>query len=391
MLTINDLPEEMLFCIFSHLTRADIEIVKEVSVQWYRVATDKMLSDKFLPPHSIDDYFPLEKGCLCSYCQGLRDNERQEHFVDNKIKKQYYLKDSEPEGEYKEWYRNGTLKRGCYYHKTKNKGKYKGYHNNGQLFFEGYLKDDNNNVINVRYSDYNNGLDIIWGMWEGDFKQWNEYGDLVVECYYKNGKLEGKKWDYEVVSCPQRSISCKVRTNAKINPLGARSIRIYLSHYTNGVKNGIEKVWQNNGTLLKSCNYKNGTLDGNLKEWNHDGRMIKKCSYDNGILDNKYTEWYTDGHIKKKCYYKNGKLEGKYKVFNTKGRLIEYNKYKNGLLDGNCYKLDGIGTIKSHILYKDGYKKRTIVREPDWTDGLSQVVIFIVIISIVYYLWSATK
>jgi len=69
----------------------------------------------------------------------------------------------------------------------------------------------------------------------GECKEWDDRGDLILHCFYKDGKLHGE---------------CK--------------------------------EWNQKGRLITHCFYKDGKLHGEYKKWNHKGKLIKNCFYENG-------------------------------------------------------------------------------------------------------------
>jgi len=54
-------------------------------------------------------------------------------------------------------------------------------------------------------------------------------------------------------------------------------------NYINGEKEGVWKVWHENGRLELQANYINGKLEGLYKRWDENGKLINSTNYRNGV------------------------------------------------------------------------------------------------------------
>jgi antitoxin component YwqK of YwqJK toxin-antitoxin module len=182
----------------------------------------------------------------------------------------------------------------------------------------------------------------------------------------------------------------------------------------NGCKEGIEKIYENNGLKIISENnyvnnkiteikkyknikliecikytneyrffekyYENGELN-EIYKMNYtdkiDGEYIKyfsnkkiniKNNYINGLKDGLYTEYWENGKIKIECNYKIDKLNGYYKEYFPDGKLKIMTNYKQNKMDGmyeeyvqnklniKCFYIDGC-LNGEYYKYYDGKDK----------------------------------
>jgi TonB family protein len=54
------------------------------------------------------------------------------------------------------------------------------------------------------------------------------------------------------------------------------------SNYSSGIKNGISKIWHNNGTIKAEINYKQGNYHGSFKTYWSNGKLKRSDIYDSG-------------------------------------------------------------------------------------------------------------
>ena len=97
-----------------------------------------------------------------------------------------------------------------------------------------------------------------------------------------------------------------------LNEICAEGIHFFTSYdaaynYLEIVKNGICKLWFDNGRQSMICSYKDGQLDGEYKEWYSNGRQLNIRNYINGELDGECKTWYYSGKQREICNYKDDK------------------------------------------------------------------------------------
>ena len=115
----------------------------------------------------------------------------------------------------------------------------------------------------------------------GPHKRYNEYGKIIYETVYKDGK----------------DINIKKSAIRKEEPISYYQ-KQYNALFKNGKKpEGKIKILYKNGTVMKELNFKNGKLDG-----------IVKTFYDNGKLQ--FEQVYKEGkEISRKTFSEDGKLK----------------------------------------------------------------------------------
>jgi len=96
----------------------------------------------------------------------------------------------------------------------------------------------------------------------GDYKEWDDQGNIILYCFYKNAKYHGEYKELDIFS----------------------------------------------KTLNTHCFYKDGELHGECKEWDHKGRLITHCVYKDGKLHGEYKQYNKRGILIRDSFYKNGNL-----------------------------------------------------------------------------------
>ena len=76
----------------------------------------------------------------------------------------------------------------------------------------------------------------------------------------------------------------------------------------NGVKDGIETMYDSQGRVIKQIPYVNGRIHGIEKAFYPNGDKMITYTYKYGIKDGNAYAYNTNGTIHKKARYKNNKL-----------------------------------------------------------------------------------
>ena len=76
----------------------------------------------------------------------------------------------------------------------------------------------------------------------------------------------------------------------------------------NGVKNGVEKWFDQKGRLVRRVPYKNGRIHGTLTELYPNGDTFALVPYVEGIRQGVARSFNKDGSVYKKVVFKNGKI-----------------------------------------------------------------------------------
>ena len=267
------------------------------------------------------------------YLDGMRNGKGKEYKQDEYSKNNalYF------EGNYKNGKKNG---KGIIYksNKIKFEGEYfndlkkgfgKEYYNTGKVKFEGEYKDNKKwNGLGYhsgdKFKDKDGKKDSSIPIYElkdgkGIIRKYNEYGFLLSEGEYENGKFNGKYKEYEdsfrrdkiifegEFKNGKKWIGKGYDENVSGEPIyeinnGKGIIKSYNwskileieYEYLNGEKNGFWKRYSSqNGKLIEECNFKNGRLNGKEKIYN---------SKTNELISE--SEYLYDREIKKKIIIK---------------------------------------------------------------------------------------
>jgi antitoxin component YwqK of YwqJK toxin-antitoxin module len=132
----------------------------------------------------------------------------------------------------------------------------------------------------------------------GEYKEYDKDGNLIILTNYKDGKLDGeyKKFYY-----------------AKFDE-----------------EDNLHRFYE--GKLDFQCFYKNDKLEGEYKSFHMNGQLSTQEYYKDGKEEGEHKEWYKNGQLRRKCYYKNGKIDGLEQEFYDNGNLKKQAFYKNNNL-----------------------------------------------------------
>jgi antitoxin component YwqK of YwqJK toxin-antitoxin module len=245
-----------------------------------------------------------------------------------------------PNGYNKFYYDNKVLSSEGTMREGKPDGYWKTYFENGKMKSEGNRKMFQ--------------LDSTW-------KFYNDAGSLVLEYYYKNGKKNGYRKNYD----------------AKLHYVASEE------NYLNDVKQGVTKIFYRNGSVKQRVPFKDGREDGQGFEYDTTGIIITIIDYKagfikkqekinrrdkNGLKQNVWKEFYPNGKLKNECTYVNDLREGYLKEYSMNGDLQNTTKYISGKIVENPPELARLdtrteyyegGIIKSSGTYKNGIPEGT--------------------------------
>jgi antitoxin component YwqK of YwqJK toxin-antitoxin module len=118
----------------------------------------------------------------------------------------------------------------------------------------------------------------------------------------------------------------------KVEVFNRNNIKIGEQNCKNGVREGKQYEWYENGQLTYEFNYKNRVRQGKQYEWYENGQLQLEQNYKNGQEEGTGYEWYHNGQLRSEWNYKNGYLEGKNFFWHKDGKLKSERNYKNGKL-----------------------------------------------------------
>ena len=182
----------------------------------------------------------------------------------------------------------------------KRNGKGKEYYNNGQSSFEGEYRDDRQ----LEGKIYDKTGNIIYEIKniDGKGKEY-QYGNLIFEGEYLDGKRNGKGKEYD--------------WNGDL---------IFDGEYLNGERNGKGKEYYYKSKLEFEGEYVNG------KKWEGKGYNIfgNIIAYELNEGKGLIKEYHLNGKLRFEGKYINGERNGKGKEYNIDGDLVFEGEYLNG-------------------------------------------------------------
>jgi hypothetical protein len=86
-------------------------------------------------------------------------------------------------------------------------------------------------------------------------------------------------------------------------------------------KNGIDKIYYDNGNIKRECLYKDGKLNGEFKQYYENEQLQLYCSYIDNKKNGEFKEYYENKKLKLVGMYINGKINGEYKEYHENEQL----------------------------------------------------------------------
>jgi len=136
------------------------------------------------------------------------------------------------------------------------------------------------------------------------------------------------------------------------------------SHYDDGKKEGVEKSWDETGTLRLEANYQNGKRHGLTRNWHSNGQMMSETNYANGKIHGVSKTWHNNGKLSTEASYNFGKNEGVYQSWHSNGEKMAEIHYRNNQKHGMEIRWDEEGKLKSHGRYEEGAQVEVIYERP---------------------------
>lgn len=200
------------------------------------------------------------------------------------------------------------------------------------------------------------------GKLDGRRYEWHENGSPKSIEEYKNGQKDGRCYQLDekgnVLTAETHTISTDlpitdfqpeshIWSNRYYNDTATQSSILYddghvkvnmkfgLSAeehlYVNGQEEGVQKSWYKNGQPHREYNRHDGHFTGSFKEYGEDGTLLKEQNYNaEGKKDGHQREWYADGSKRSHEVYENGVANGTFHQRYPNGQLKESTCYRNG-------------------------------------------------------------
>ena len=222
-------------------------------------------------------------------------------------------------------------------------GIYKEYHKNSNLKIKANIKN---------------------GEYDGEYKQFNNRGKIVIYKIYENNKLNGYYFiryplyytneNYED-SEDSDTVDSDDSGNSDDSEKSDESDESAVPDFELP-----EPIEVNNITCIETT-FKNGNIDGEFTVYYAD-ESKHVLNYKNGKIDGQCIRYYCIDEIMEITTYKDGILHGDYKAYSGDeysdedpyvGLILEY-KYKNGEIDGVYKKWYENGSKKEFAIYDNG-------------------------------------
>lgn len=218
---------------------------------------------------------------------------------------------------------------------------------------------------------------------DGEHTKYDKNGDKIINCRYRNGKLQGSY--FNVMKHPIKGKKITTRTNfingeihGKYSVNDENSLTSETYTFKNGTRDG-SYVKYVGGVLVEKGKYKSGKLDGLIKKYDNNGNFLSSHTYIKGQLTgtSRYTHKYGETERIETVRYFYGKPEGKYHGFLiqpildklknshdtkylSKFKVINctfFNGYINNTLIGSCYDTNDLYEVPYNYGRKHGIVK----------------------------------
>ncbi|MCX6282549.1 MAG: hypothetical protein NTU51_11370 [Bacteroidetes bacterium] len=182
-----------------------------------------------------------------------------------------------------------------------------------------------NNVI-AKLEYFKNGLR------EGPSVQLDRRGKVSMFETYHQGTLSGQQIVYSQVA----------------------DFPVSETNYFMGVKNGLYRLYYDNGKIQEESNYLQNMKDGPSRWFNKNGRMMAEYNYKSGSFEGVQKTFYDNDTVQVRSNYVKNELSGEYKEFYRNGKPKITGKYLNGLKEGPWIEYDETGKAVKTTKYKAG-------------------------------------
>ena len=280
------------------------------------------------------EYYESGKLLMESHFSNNKENGAEKIYYENgKISSIKNYKDGKANGEYIEYYTNGKLKlKGSYKNGLRN-GEFKTYLMNsksaGSMFYKNgkeikstltaYMKED----VFFNFPDEMEAQINIGDEKSKDLiKTMEEHGGyhMLGIDNYPNGRV------MRVVPYNQQGIyDGEFRQYYESGQLAQKG------SYKNGLGQG-EYIWYyEEGSIRQKAFYKDDKIEGQVLWYFPSGKIAQTVNYVNGKREGELIEYYENRKIKEKRFYINDKEEGKSLFYDEKGNLTKTEIYKNDI------------------------------------------------------------
>ena len=222
-------------------------------------------------------------------------------------------------------------------------------------------------MLEKKEERYENGnLKAIWyedelGRKQGKFLEYYFNKNLMIETYYKNGKLHGEYKHYDLFQKLKTELTYKEgEAEGTYKEYHEDGTLKEIGQYVAGKREGEWKKYYNglNSSALEGReNYRNDKLEGECITFYPSGKIMSKGNYKDGKLHGEYKSLYENGNIREDINFSYGEFHEKYRLYHENGELSRKWQYINGIAEGisETYLLGG-------IVLKNQYSNNELVK-----------------------------
>ena len=117
----------------------------------------------------------------------------------------------------------------------------------------------------------------------------------------------------------------------------------------------VQRKYFTNGQIMSEFIMSDKTgQNGLLKKYGYDGKVTSTVTIHNGVKDGIETLYDDKGRVLRKTPYVRGKKHGTVKVFYPNGDILATIPYVNGVRNGYAYEYRPDGTVLQKILFREG-------------------------------------
>ena len=257
------------------------------------------------------DYPENTKKVEAHYSKGVIQGEYKSYYKDGKMEEiGTYNEQGEKNGAWTTYSRSQVKVGEENYVKGKITGTTKHFTSSGKLSQEFIYKND----MLQEYRAYDTVGKIIYQ------NRKDGKSDYSVLLYYSNGNKEREgRVEKGVFEGEWKYYNENGQISSKLN-------------YSGGKQEGTATYYYLNGSVKQVQNYANGSLNGLSTEYWTNGKVKSEVHYVNGNEEGEWKGYYPDGKLKWLTFYKNGNFYNGQTFFNADGRLESIEDYKENVI-----------------------------------------------------------
>jgi antitoxin component YwqK of YwqJK toxin-antitoxin module len=250
-------------------------------------------------------------------------------FPHNKVFYRYELLSGRKEGKYVQHALSGQVIREGLFLNNLEEGIWNGYYENGKLDFKGaYLRGSYDSTWTYRYENgqISSIVEYLNDERHGITQVHTPDGKPILEKLYYQGNL----LSYRLVSPENAAEWVPFKGNAVISIKYPSGKPAYDETYKNGVLDGAQRIYYENGNICSEYQYGSGGYHGEYKTYYSNGNVSEKGTYSFGELQGVREKYNEDGSLFSRENYVAGSHQGKSELFVKGSKPIEF-KFNGGM------------------------------------------------------------